>query len=375
MFINFWYVACESSELQDTPTHVRILGHDFVLFRDSTGAAHCLGNICAHRGASLAHGKVKGDCVECPYHGWRYDGDGRCQRIPSLKPDATVPSRAKVDSYPVEERYGLVFTFLGDLPEEERPPILEVAEWDDPHWRRTCSALDWKVNFRRSMENGMDGAHNEFVHTTQIPELDDDEHWPVPDREVTETEWGIEGSPLRVEGKPLSYVDSHKASEHAALGDVRVQSGMVGVSSFLTYLDLTPETKFHQYFYETPVDEENTRVFALLMRNFMLGPEHDALMLERNEFVAREDQAVLETIRPWQSPDDTTGEVLVPSDGAVPVYRRKLGEWRERGWVIDSAAVRRAGPNVAFAIPSPARRESKGWVLDKVPLIAPTSEQ
>lgn len=375
MFINFWYVACESSDLQDTPRHARMLGHDFVLFRDSTGATHCLANICAHRGASLAHGKVKGDCVECPYHGWRYDGEGRCQRIPSLTRDAKIPARARVDSYPVEERYGLVFTFLGDLPESERPPILEVAEWGDPTWRRTCSTLDWKLNFRRSMENAMDGAHNEFVHTTHLPERDDDWHWPVPERELTETEWGVVSSAARVTGKPLPNAEMREASTMATPGDVEVQGGVVGVSSFRTYIDLKPEAKFHQYFYETPIDEENTRVFALMMRNFMLEPEHDALMSERNEFVAGEDQAVVETIRPLQSPDGTSSEVLVPSDGAIPVYRRKLSEWRQRGWEIDSAEIRRAGANVAYAIPSPARRESKGWLLNSVPLISPTSKQ
>ena len=78
MFINFWYVAEESEKLTDQPLHVRMLGQDFVLFRDSSGTAHCLSNVCVHRGASLAHGKIKGDCVECPYHGWQYGGDGFC---------------------------------------------------------------------------------------------------------------------------------------------------------------------------------------------------------------------------------------------------------------------------------------------------------
>ena len=59
MFINFWYAAEESKNLTDKPVHVRLLGQDFVLFRDSSGQAHCLSNVCCHRGASLAHGKIK----------------------------------------------------------------------------------------------------------------------------------------------------------------------------------------------------------------------------------------------------------------------------------------------------------------------------
>ena len=128
MFINFWYPTIVSSELTDQPVKRRMLGLDFVLFRDSDGVARCLSNTCVHRGGSLAGGKIKNGCVECPYHGWQFDGDGRCQRIPSLGPDARIPSRARVDAYPTQERYGLVFAFLGDLPAEERPPLLHIAE-------------------------------------------------------------------------------------------------------------------------------------------------------------------------------------------------------------------------------------------------------
>ncbi|MDH5255312.1 MAG: Rieske (2Fe-2S) protein, partial [Gammaproteobacteria bacterium] len=82
MFINFWYAALRSDQLTDQPVKVRMLGQNFVLFRDTAGKAHCLSNVCVHRGGSLAGGKVKGDRVECPYHGWQFDGAGQCTRIP-----------------------------------------------------------------------------------------------------------------------------------------------------------------------------------------------------------------------------------------------------------------------------------------------------
>lgn len=70
MFINFWYAAERSEDLTDTLVKVHMLGQNFILFRDSSGQAHCLSNVCTHRGGSLAGGKMRGDCVECPYHGW-----------------------------------------------------------------------------------------------------------------------------------------------------------------------------------------------------------------------------------------------------------------------------------------------------------------
>ncbi|MDE0414712.1 MAG: Rieske 2Fe-2S domain-containing protein, partial [Gammaproteobacteria bacterium] len=70
MYINFWYAAERSEKLTaEKPIRVRMLSHEFVLFRDSKGKAHCLSDTCIHRGAALSGGKVMGDCVQCPYHG------------------------------------------------------------------------------------------------------------------------------------------------------------------------------------------------------------------------------------------------------------------------------------------------------------------
>ena len=166
MYINFWYAAAVSDKLTDQPMKVRMLSHDFVLFRDSSGKAHCLSDTCIHRGAALSGGKVRGDCIQCPYHGWEYAGDGACKKIPSLGPGHKVPSRAHIDAYPTVEKYGLVFAFLGDLPESQRPPIMDVPEWQQAGWRGTSVDYYWEASYERAIENGLDPAHNEYVHPT-----------------------------------------------------------------------------------------------------------------------------------------------------------------------------------------------------------------
>ena len=166
MFINFWYPVLMSKELLDAPQRARILAQDFVVFRDAQGAAHVLSNTCIHRGGSLYGGKIRGDHIQCPYHGWQFDGAGACRKIPSLGTEARIPARTRIDAYPVVEKYGIVFAFLGDLPESERPPMLEVPEFEDPAWRATWINFQVDYNYERSIENGMDAAHNEFVHPT-----------------------------------------------------------------------------------------------------------------------------------------------------------------------------------------------------------------
>ena len=80
--------------------------------RDSKGKPNTLSDTCIHRGGSLSGGVVREDCIQCPYHGWRFNGEGSCERIPSLGKEAKIPKRARVDANPTEERYGIVFAFL-----------------------------------------------------------------------------------------------------------------------------------------------------------------------------------------------------------------------------------------------------------------------
>jgi phenylpropionate dioxygenase-like ring-hydroxylating dioxygenase large terminal subunit len=130
MFMNFWYPAEDSESVTNKPLKVNMLGLPFVLWRDEAGKAHCVSNTCSHRGGSIGDGKVVGNCVQCPYHGWLFNGDGECERIPSLGPIEKIPPRSPIDDYPVEERYGLIFVFLGDTP---------------PTWSTCTGAWAWPV--------------------------------------------------------------------------------------------------------------------------------------------------------------------------------------------------------------------------------------
>jgi phenylpropionate dioxygenase-like ring-hydroxylating dioxygenase large terminal subunit len=372
MYINFWYAAAWSHEVRGEPSRVRMLGHDFVLFRDSTGKARCLSDTCIHRGASLAGGKVKGDCVQCPYHGWRFDGEGRCQRVPSLGPgsEKKVPPRGRIDAYPVEERYGLVHVFLGDLPAAERPPIMEVPEWQQPGWRHTTMDYSWTSNYERNIENGLDPAHNEFVHPTH-GYSGEKEDYKVVEPTIETTDWGF-GFMMTFQSPPLKNPVMRWVRNYD--GDLEAGSGHVGPNNMWTKIHLTPTRWIHQYVFETPVDEGNTKIFLICMRNTLLPAWVDNIVNKRNRAIAEQDRVVIERLRPGKTPPSRSRELLMPADRVIGLYRDKLDEWRDRGWRIDTAAMETslARGDTIFAIPSPARRESKAWVIEAVPMLPAT---
>ncbi len=107
------------------------------------------------------------------------------------------------------------------------------------------------------------------------------------------------------------------------------------------------------------------------MRNCMLDPEQDDFMNQRNWYVAKQDVDVIKNLHPLITPDTNTKELMVPSDKSVVMYRDKVKEWTNKGWRIDVDEVERNEGKVAYAIPCPARRESKGWVLDAIPVVKP----
>jgi len=365
MFINFWYPIARSEEITaEKPLRVSLLNLPFVAFRDLAGAAHVLADTCVHRGGSLGAGWVKAGCVVCPYHGWTFDGDGKCVRIPSLGDDAKLPARAKVDSYPVQERYGIVFAFLGDLPESERPPLYDIPEYGTPEWKTQLYVLPLGAYYERSMENGLDPIHNEFVHPMQgAPMLDRElQRQPVP---VEDIPWGSKFyMPF---GQKL---DHNTALSTARSGDRVGAAGSwhQGPNQLVTWIDLTATNSFHQYIFEAPVDESNTRLFFLNMRNWLLDDKHDQRIEDVTLRVVHEDIRVLEQLNPIRTPDTNTKEVLVPGDHALVRYREWLKKWEANGWRIDMKALRAKQGDVAMAIPCPGRRESGNWVLEPVPL-------
>jgi phenylpropionate dioxygenase-like ring-hydroxylating dioxygenase large terminal subunit len=369
MYINFWYPIAKSEEVtNEAPYRTQLLCVNLVAFRDSAGNAHVLSDTCIHRGGALGTGKIKDDCVECPYHGWQFDGDGKCTRIPSLGDGEKLPARAKIDAYPTQEKYGIVFAFLGDLPEAERPPLYDIPEYDDELWRANqLVVFDVDYYYERSVENGLDAAHNEHVHPKQgAPGMAQD----FRNKPIDVQDHDGYGSKFMI---PFEQIDAKAGLMDGQIErkptELKAGSGHFGPNVLITWLHLGGDNIFHQYFFEAPIDGERTRIYFVNMRKFMLDPKHDQGIINVNMEIAQEDIDVMTNLYPIRTPETTTKELLVPSDRPVVRYREYLKEWEANGWRIDLKKVKELQGDVAVTIPCPQRREDKGWILDTIPTV------
>jgi len=132
---NHWYIGCASSRLDREPRAVLLLGEPLVLYRDREGKPHALEDRCCHRGVQLSLGTLTPEgCLACRYHGWQYDGSGRCVHVPSLPAGTPVPEGFRVRSFACVEQDHYVWVWMGD-----------GAPNEGEQWRINFSRVEWQI--------------------------------------------------------------------------------------------------------------------------------------------------------------------------------------------------------------------------------------
>lgn len=170
---NYWYPALAAWRLGRRPKAVKLLNEEIVLFRDG-GKIHALHDRCPHRGAKLSLGKCLypgSGTISCAYHGWTFNGDtGRCIAKLMEGPDAPIPSKALVKSYPVRECAGVIWVFVGEMDpvplEEDLPEYL----WNQKEWHSISNWRTYHCNWRLLIDNLSHDQHAPYLHRTS-PEL------------------------------------------------------------------------------------------------------------------------------------------------------------------------------------------------------------
>src|SRR5438477_6714706 len=126
LFRRYWIPALHSWEIAEpdcAPVRVQIMGEKLVAFRDSEGRIGVIDEFCAHRSVSLWFGRNEECGLRCPYHGWKYDINGQCVDVPSEPAESGFCRKIKLKSYPLIERGGVVWVYMG--PAGEQPPLPE----------------------------------------------------------------------------------------------------------------------------------------------------------------------------------------------------------------------------------------------------------
>jgi vanillate O-demethylase monooxygenase subunit len=147
------------------PLARRLGGQPIVLWRDAAGAIRALEDRCCHRRVPLSAGRANADgLLQCPYHGWCYDGEGRVARIPSLPPERKPPAGFGVASYPVQVRYGLVWVWWGEPAAADEKLVPEIPFLDPEREPPARTRFSYDAPAELSIENLLDLTHLDFVH-------------------------------------------------------------------------------------------------------------------------------------------------------------------------------------------------------------------
>lgn len=158
---NAWYVAAHSEELGSGPLGRVFLGESVVLYRDATGRATALEDRCCHKSLPLSMGRVVEDRIQCGYHGLEFDPTGACVRVPG---QTRIPPGARVRRYPLVERCGWLWIWMGGEKEADGniPPDLHWR--DDPLWVATGERRHANCGYELLVDIQLDNTHAPFVH-------------------------------------------------------------------------------------------------------------------------------------------------------------------------------------------------------------------
>jgi len=159
---NAWYAAGWGHLLEDAPLARTIHNQHIAFYRTENGVAVALADTCPHRFAPLSRGKVKAGRIACGYHGLEFDGAGRCVRNPHGK--GTIPAALGVRSYPVSERYGMIWIWMGAADQADTALIPTLPVMDDSNLSWIHGQLHVAANYQLVIDNLLDLSHVEFMH-------------------------------------------------------------------------------------------------------------------------------------------------------------------------------------------------------------------
>ena len=326
---NSWYVAALSSDIEANLTARRILGENIVLYRTEAEEPVALDDSCPHRRLPLSKGRLLNDNIECGYHGLQFNRSGQCVAAPTQN---RIPPSANVRSYPVVDRWGLVWIWMGDAELSDDRLIINIENFENPDWKITTGdALTCACNYQYLTDNLLDPSHVAWVHRTSFAAPGTDN----TSLEITETDnglivhrWIYDDKPppfyvplVRFEGNcdRLQYYEAQYpcTAINKSVFSPAGQGGPDSPIDELTYVMIS-------YHFMTPIDTNNTRYHWLQHRN--TDPENEevtAMIASGAKAAFLEDRDVLESVHTGIA-NETTRHINLGLDAGSLHFRRRL---------------------------------------------------
>lgn len=299
---NAWYVAARSDSVQRELTAIRLLSTNLVFYRTQGGTPVALEDACPHRKLPLSKGRLRGDNVECGYHGLTFDTSGACVKAPTQE---RIPPTACVRHYPTIDRYGLLWVWMGDIGSADETKLLAIDHYDDPAWHITSGAsMVCQCNYLYLADNLLDPSHVAWVHQTSFA-ADGTEDAPLEMQEhddgLVVARWIYDCEPPPFYQPLLKFSGKCDRLQHY---EVRFPSVAVNMSVYCPAGTGGPEWQRTEQTYEmtsynllTPIDQNSTRYFWMQQRNTDPDDENVTKQIAEGARTAfLEDKEILEAV-------------------------------------------------------------------------------
>jgi phenylpropionate dioxygenase-like ring-hydroxylating dioxygenase large terminal subunit len=317
MFLfNAWYIVAEPQELAEGRIVARtLLGRRVAVYRGASGVLVAIDDACPHRLAPLSLGTVVGDGIKCAYHGAEFGPDGQCRGVPGQK---AVPPRARVNSYPVVERHGYVWIWLGDPERASDESSIPDGFWvsGDPSWIGGYGHMESiRSDYRLINDNLFDITHAEFVHPESFggvevqyyrnarPGSDFVDQGMTFEVGETSIRFRTQAARLGLEGGPLwrmMVAQSRGVAEWTAPVHFTMEVIWWAPAYTSFHIRVRPAdepdaqpVEIYNLHAAVPESETSSHYFYRSVRNYG-DPSMDAMFIEAANFVFNQDKPILE---------------------------------------------------------------------------------
>lgn len=270
--LDSWYVAGLSSDFEQSLKSVKLLEEPIVFFRTESGEPVALEDACPHRKLPLSCGRLNDGVVECGYHGLTFDKTGRCVYSPT-QPES-IPN-VGVKSYPVVDRYGLLWIWMGDASLANPNEIFHIENYDNPTWGKTPGgSMDIACHYLYVTDNLLDPSHVAWVHVSSFAGGGTED---VPlkveklENGVLVSRWMRDREPPPYYAPMLSFEGNCDRKQHyeCRLPSIAINKSIFTPAGCGGDDNNLPDTSFINisYNFMTPIDADNTRYFWFQHRN------------------------------------------------------------------------------------------------------------